>query len=230
MAPGWMLMPTPPISRDPLPAQGLVRALYEFQGRNPQELSVRMGDTLQVETRGSPPWVLRGRREQGPPPCLLGVLEGGDSRVLPLPRLVTTHLRSWTSRRSGGWCRTAGGRRATSPATSWSPWSTGTVGGTVPARWVSRLPSPPCTPPPGGGGRGPPRCPLPLSPAPGQPPQPAPQLLAGGGDSLAEGQGLLTDVGGPLSPPTPTAPLGGAKPRSPLTVCPSAARCGAWGC
>ncbi|NXX72483.1 ES8L2 protein, partial [Spizella passerina] len=32
----------------PLPAQGLVRALYDFQARNSQELSVRKGDTLQV--------------------------------------------------------------------------------------------------------------------------------------------------------------------------------------
>ncbi|XP_017595286.1 PREDICTED: epidermal growth factor receptor kinase substrate 8-like protein 3 [Corvus brachyrhynchos] len=32
----------------PLSAQGLVRALYDFQARNSQELSVRKGDTLQV--------------------------------------------------------------------------------------------------------------------------------------------------------------------------------------
>lgn len=44
----------PAIPRPPLPAQEMVRALYEFQARNPQELSVRMGDTLQVQTGGSP--------------------------------------------------------------------------------------------------------------------------------------------------------------------------------
>ncbi|NXS35665.1 ES8L3 protein, partial [Pomatostomus ruficeps] len=37
-----------PRQGSPLPAQGLVRALYDFQARNSQELSIRKGDTLQV--------------------------------------------------------------------------------------------------------------------------------------------------------------------------------------
>ncbi|NXT72821.1 ES8L2 protein, partial [Chaetops frenatus] len=44
-ATGWRDNPSPV---PPLPAQGLVRALYDFQARNSQELSVRKGDTLQV--------------------------------------------------------------------------------------------------------------------------------------------------------------------------------------
>ncbi|KAF1419636.1 Epidermal growth factor receptor kinase substrate 8-like protein 3, partial [Spheniscus humboldti] len=43
----------------PLPAQGLVRALYDFQGRNPQELSVRMGDTLQVLDQRKKWWLVQ---------------------------------------------------------------------------------------------------------------------------------------------------------------------------
>uniref|UniRef100_A0A8D0L0Q5 SH3 domain-containing protein n=1 Tax=Strix occidentalis caurina TaxID=311401 RepID=A0A8D0L0Q5_STROC len=88
------------ISRAPFPAQGLVRALYEFQGRNPQELSIRMGDTLQVK--------LLGRMEWGPPPCLLGVLERGASQVgapSPAPSLHP-HCQEGVSGGhpgSGGW-------------------------------------------------------------------------------------------------------------------------------
>ncbi|KAM6040750.1 LOW QUALITY PROTEIN: epidermal growth factor receptor kinase substrate 8-like protein 3 [Theristicus caerulescens] len=43
----------------PFPAQGLVRALYEFQGRNPRELSVRMGDTLQVLDQRKKWWLVQ---------------------------------------------------------------------------------------------------------------------------------------------------------------------------
>ncbi|NWS24731.1 ES8L2 protein, partial [Polioptila caerulea] len=41
-ATGWRDNPS---QASPLPAQGLVRALYDFQARNSQELSVRKGDT-----------------------------------------------------------------------------------------------------------------------------------------------------------------------------------------
>ncbi|XP_074749491.1 LOW QUALITY PROTEIN: epidermal growth factor receptor kinase substrate 8-like protein 3 [Strix uralensis] len=50
------------ISRAPFPAQGLVRALYEFQGRNPQELSIRMGDTLQVLDQRKKWWLVQDNR------------------------------------------------------------------------------------------------------------------------------------------------------------------------
>ncbi|NXH71478.1 ES8L3 protein, partial [Hydrobates tethys] len=50
----------------PFPGRGLVRALYEFQGRNPQELSVRMGDTLQVLDQRKKWWLVQdGRGEKG---------------------------------------------------------------------------------------------------------------------------------------------------------------------
>ncbi|NXE30951.1 ES8L3 protein, partial [Ardeotis kori] len=50
----------------PLPAQGLARALYEFQGRNPQELSVRTGDMLQVLDQRKKWWLVQdGQGEKG---------------------------------------------------------------------------------------------------------------------------------------------------------------------
>ncbi|XP_075298937.1 LOW QUALITY PROTEIN: epidermal growth factor receptor kinase substrate 8-like protein 3 [Opisthocomus hoazin] len=50
----------------PSPAQGLARALYEFQGRNPQELSVGMGDTLQVLDQRKKWWLVQdGRGDRG---------------------------------------------------------------------------------------------------------------------------------------------------------------------
>ncbi|NXQ47406.1 ES8L3 protein, partial [Catharus fuscescens] len=46
----------------PLPAQGLVRALYDFQARNSQELSVRKGDTLQVLDQQKKWWLVQDER------------------------------------------------------------------------------------------------------------------------------------------------------------------------
>ncbi|TRZ12903.1 hypothetical protein HGM15179_014196 [Zosterops borbonicus] len=51
--------PPPPI---PAPAQGLVRALYDFQARNSQELSVRKGDTLQVLDQQRKWWLVQDER------------------------------------------------------------------------------------------------------------------------------------------------------------------------
>ncbi|NXN61519.1 ES8L3 protein, partial [Rynchops niger] len=48
----------------PFPAQGLVRALYEFQGRNPRELSIRMGDTLQVLDQRKKWWLVQDSQGQ----------------------------------------------------------------------------------------------------------------------------------------------------------------------
>ncbi|NWH42273.1 ES8L3 protein, partial [Chloropsis hardwickii] len=46
----------------PVPAQGLVRALYDFQARNSQELSVRKGDTLQVLDQQRKWWLVQDER------------------------------------------------------------------------------------------------------------------------------------------------------------------------
>ncbi|NWT62380.1 ES8L3 protein, partial [Erythrocercus mccallii] len=46
----------------PLPAQVLVRALYDFQARNSQELSVRKGDTLQVLDQQRKWWLVQDER------------------------------------------------------------------------------------------------------------------------------------------------------------------------
>ncbi|NXS78440.1 ES8L3 protein, partial [Erpornis zantholeuca] len=46
----------------PLSAQGLARALYDFQARNSQELSVRKGDTLQVLDQQRKWWLVQDER------------------------------------------------------------------------------------------------------------------------------------------------------------------------
>ncbi|NXQ16523.1 ES8L3 protein, partial [Peucedramus taeniatus] len=51
-----------PSRESPLPAQGLVRALYDFQARNSQELSVRKGDTLQVLDQQRKWWLVQDER------------------------------------------------------------------------------------------------------------------------------------------------------------------------
>ncbi|XP_036254064.1 epidermal growth factor receptor kinase substrate 8-like protein 3 [Molothrus ater] len=51
-----------PGQESPLPAQGLVRALYDFQARNSRELSVRKGDTLQVLDQQRKWWLVQDER------------------------------------------------------------------------------------------------------------------------------------------------------------------------
>ncbi|NXY66219.1 ES8L3 protein, partial [Callaeas wilsoni] len=46
----------------PVSAEGLVRALYDFQARNSQELSVRKGDTLQVLDQQRKWWLVQDER------------------------------------------------------------------------------------------------------------------------------------------------------------------------
>ncbi|NWH97833.1 ES8L3 protein, partial [Tichodroma muraria] len=58
-ATGWRDYPS---QVSPLPAQGLVRALYDFQARNSQELSVRKGDPLQVLDQQRKWWLVQDER------------------------------------------------------------------------------------------------------------------------------------------------------------------------
>ncbi|NXK70285.1 ES8L3 protein, partial [Sylvietta virens] len=58
-ATGWRDNPS---QVSPLPAQGLVRALYDFQARNSQELSVRKGDMLQVLDQQRKWWLVQDER------------------------------------------------------------------------------------------------------------------------------------------------------------------------
>ncbi|NWS09101.1 ES8L3 protein, partial [Motacilla alba] len=69
--PSWSLPPAQapaagwrghPSRESPPPAQGLVRALYDFQARNSQELSVRKGDTLQVLDQQRKWWLVQDER------------------------------------------------------------------------------------------------------------------------------------------------------------------------
>ncbi|NXS94917.1 ES8L3 protein, partial [Jacana jacana] len=104
----------PPVTRQgdnhpgqaaPLPAQGLVRALYEFQGRNPQELSVRMGDTLQVLDQRKKWWLVQdnlGEKGYVPSNILepLGQGRGGpstrqDSPPNLLPESSPAEVTAW---------------------------------------------------------------------------------------------------------------------------------------
>ncbi|XP_071624563.1 epidermal growth factor receptor kinase substrate 8-like protein 3 isoform X1 [Heliangelus exortis] len=94
---GW----SPPLPRDQWMPTGprdfpehratpspVVRALYEFQGRNPQELSVRMGDELQVLDQRKKWWLVQDRQgDKGYVPSNilepLGGPEEGPSQVRP---------------------------------------------------------------------------------------------------------------------------------------------------
>ncbi|NXS12390.1 ES8L3 protein, partial [Neodrepanis coruscans] len=51
-----------PVRAPPLPAQGLFRALYDFQARNSQELSVRKEDMLQVLDQQKKWWLVQDER------------------------------------------------------------------------------------------------------------------------------------------------------------------------
>ncbi|NXP81964.1 ES8L3 protein, partial [Ramphastos sulfuratus] len=60
-----------------------VRALYDFQGRNPQELSIRMGDTLQVLDQQKKWWLVedsRGQRGYVPGNVLESLEQGHGER------------------------------------------------------------------------------------------------------------------------------------------------------
>ncbi|XP_027489501.1 epidermal growth factor receptor kinase substrate 8-like protein 3, partial [Corapipo altera] len=64
--PGPSALSAPPAQDPPPsplgPAQGLFRALYDFQARNSQELSVRKGDTLQVLSQQKKWWLVQDER------------------------------------------------------------------------------------------------------------------------------------------------------------------------
>ncbi|XP_017695521.1 PREDICTED: epidermal growth factor receptor kinase substrate 8-like protein 3, partial [Lepidothrix coronata] len=63
----------------PGPAQGLFRALYDFQARNSQELSVRKGDTLQVLSQQKKWWLVQDERGDR------GHVPGNILEPLPVP-------------------------------------------------------------------------------------------------------------------------------------------------
>ncbi|KAM9268628.1 epidermal growth factor receptor kinase substrate 8-like protein 3 [Morus bassanus] len=94
----------------PFPTQGLVRALYEFQGRNPRELSTRMGDMLQVLDQRKKWWLVQdsqGQKGYVPSNILepLGQGHEGEHRAKqvgvpsPLPSPYTYHHEGVAGRR-----------------------------------------------------------------------------------------------------------------------------------
>ncbi|XP_071624564.1 epidermal growth factor receptor kinase substrate 8-like protein 3 isoform X2 [Heliangelus exortis] len=109
---GW----SPPLPRDQWMPTGprdfpehratpspVVRALYEFQGRNPQELSVRMGDELQVLDQRKKWWLVQDRQgDKGYVPSNilepLGGPEEGPSQESPPnlhPDSSPTEVTAW---------------------------------------------------------------------------------------------------------------------------------------
>ncbi|NXA16750.1 ES8L3 protein, partial [Sapayoa aenigma] len=72
----------------PLPVRGLFRALYDFQARNSQELSVRKGDTLQVLNQQRKWWLVQDERgDRGHVPGnILEPLSEPEGRVGVPPR------------------------------------------------------------------------------------------------------------------------------------------------
>ncbi|NWV35329.1 ES8L3 protein, partial [Grantiella picta] len=83
---------SPPRSRhpslSPLSTQGLARALYDFQARNVQELSVRKGDKLQILDQQRKWWLVqdeRGDRGHVPGNILEPLPEPGHSATQESP-------------------------------------------------------------------------------------------------------------------------------------------------
>uniref|UniRef100_A0A8C9L314 EPS8 signaling adaptor L3 n=1 Tax=Serinus canaria TaxID=9135 RepID=A0A8C9L314_SERCA len=94
----WALMQPLPTPRSPLPAQGLVRALYDFQARNSQELSVRKGDTLQVLDQQRKWWLVqdeRGDRGHVPGNILEPLPEPGHSSPTLHPNSSPAEVTAW---------------------------------------------------------------------------------------------------------------------------------------
>ncbi|NXN92391.1 ES8L3 protein, partial [Rhinopomastus cyanomelas] len=98
--------PTSPLSRSQFPAQGQVRVLYEFQARNPQELSIRMGDTLQVLDQRKKWWLVQdsqGHKGYVPSNVLepldqghgVGYSPGQDSPPKLLPESSPEEVTAW---------------------------------------------------------------------------------------------------------------------------------------
>ncbi|NWW27813.1 ES8L3 protein, partial [Falcunculus frontatus] len=97
---GWRDDPSPV---PPISAQGLVRALYDFQARNSQELSVRKGDTLQVLEQQRKWWLVqdeRGDRGHVPGNILEPLPEAGhsagqDSPLTLQPKSSPAEVTAW---------------------------------------------------------------------------------------------------------------------------------------
>lgn len=182
-----------------------------------------MGDTLQVDAKGCPLWTLLGRRGCWRPGRV------GDSRGPPTPALSTHPVGPGPAEEVVAGAGQPGTERLRPQQRAGAPGAGAQGGGRQPGGRPPSLPTP-NSPTRKGWQRDHSAVPSPCPPAPGEPPQPAAQLLASRGDGLAEGQGLLQDVSGSLEPLPQTCEgsffWGGAgsKPCSPLagslSVCP----------